>query len=63
MGILSACSTAYISEYMGLDTLIGSIVLLLLLLNIWVWTSVIEPEKKIKPSGEFVETKKMVLMK
>jgi len=39
------------------------IVLMLLLLNIWVWFSVFDqPAEEIKPAGEFVETKKMVLM-
>ena len=47
---------------MGLDTLIVGIALLLLLLNIWVWF-VYETNNEINSSKEFVETKKMVLMK
>jgi len=47
MGILSSRSTSYIFKYMGLDTLIVSIALLLLLLNIWVWSDY-ETEREIK---------------
>ena len=62
MGVLSACCATYLSKYMGVDTLIVSIALLLLLLNIWVWF-VSDIKKEIKPARDFVETKKMVLMK
>ena len=60
MGIVNACSTTYLSKYIRLDTLIGSIALLLL--NIWVWF-IDETEMEINRSGNFVETKKMILMK
>ncbi len=38
------------------------IVLILLLLNIWEWV-VDDTKKEIKPAGDFVETKKMVLLR
>ena len=38
------------------------IVLILLLLNIWVWV-ISDTKKEIKPDGDFVETRKIVLMK
>jgi len=60
MGILSSRSTAYIFKYMGVDTLIVSIALLLLLLNIWVWF-IYEAEKEYIRQGEFVETKQILL--
>jgi len=61
MGILSARSTAYIFKYMGLDTLIVSIALLLLLLNIWVWF-IDEPKQEIKKSRYIEFTNKIVFI-
>jgi hypothetical protein len=53
-----------IEDYIKRKWLFLLIVPLFLVLNIWVWSSVFyQPAEEIKPSGEFVETKKMVLMK
>jgi hypothetical protein len=49
-------------DYIKRKWLFLLIVLILLLLNIWVWF-LSDTKKEIKPSGDFVETKKMVLMK
>jgi len=62
MGILSARSTTYIFKYMGLDTLIVSIALLLLLLIIWVLL-IYERGMEIKRAGDFIVTKKILLLK
>jgi len=51
--VLSACSTTYIFKYMGVDTLIVSIALLLFLLNIWVWF-IYEDERKIKLKDDLI---------
>jgi len=45
---------------MGVDTLILSIALLLLLLNIWVWF-ISDIKKEIIPAGDFVETKQILM--
>ena len=51
-----------IRDYIKRKWLFLLIVLILLLLNIWVWF-ISDIKKEIIPAGDFIETKKMVLMK
>jgi hypothetical protein len=54
---------AVILDYIKRKWLFLLIVLIFILLNIWVWSSVLErPADDIKPSEEFVESNKISLM-